>query len=219
MKGRNHAEGSEFKPASGEIWVNSFTEASARQFREQVLMEAREDPNKPIIIYIDSYGGFADSLAAMLETMDEVQNPFVTVAYGKAMSCGAILLSHGDYRYVGKYARVMVHEVTAGSWGNARTLKNDTKEILRLNRVMMELVAKNCGMKGYDDLKNKFREHDADEIWMSAQDAVAFGIADYVGSVTLVPMIAWNCCTPPNKVRRKAAKDSKPAKVSKPKKK
>ena len=218
MKSRNHAEESKFEPSSGEIWVNAFTEASARQFREQVLAAAHEDANKPIVIYIDSYGGFVDSLAVMLDTMDEVQNPFVTVAYGKACSCGAILLSHGDYRYVGKYARVMIHEVSAGSWGNVKNLKNDVNEIIRLNKLMMERLAKNCGLKGYDELKAKFKDNDADEIWMSAEESVKFGIVDYIGSVVLIPQVAWSCCTPPDKVRHKAPKD-KPAKLPKTKKK
>ena len=212
MKGSNQAEGSEFKPVSGEIWVNAFTEQSVRQFREQILAASAENSDKPIVVYIDSYGGFADSISAMLDIMDSTPNSFITVAIGKACSCGAILLSHGDYRYVGKYARVMVHEVIAGSWGNARTLKNDTEEILRLNRKMMELVAKNCGMKGYDDLKNKFKEHDADEIWMSAKEAVEFGIADTVGLPKLVPMVAYQAVVTPDKPRRKVPVASKPKK-------
>ena len=55
-----------------------------------------------------------DCLASMIETMDEVPNPIITVAHGMAMSCGAVLLSHGDIRFVGKNSRIMVHEVSGG---------------------------------------------------------------------------------------------------------
>jgi len=47
----------EDKKGSGEIWVNKFTEESASFFREHVIAYALKDPDMPIIIYIDSYGG------------------------------------------------------------------------------------------------------------------------------------------------------------------
>lgn len=205
------------KPAeTDEIVVHEFTEKSATAFRQQVR-ERASDPNTPITIYIDSYGGYVDALASMLDTMDEMPNPFITIALGKSMSCGAILLSHGDYRYCGKYARVMVHEVSAGSWGNVKTLKNDTQEILRLNHKMMDLLAKNCGLTGYAQLKEKFKEHDADEIWMSAEDALAFNIVDHIGLPKLVPTTVFQCVIPPEKERIKHTRAERAAKTKKTK--
>jgi ATP-dependent protease ClpP protease subunit len=60
--------------ANGEIWVTKFDEESSQEFREKVMAIAHRDPEMVIPIYIDSYGGFVDSLAKMLETMDEVPN-------------------------------------------------------------------------------------------------------------------------------------------------
>lgn len=200
-----------------EIYVTAFTEKSAQRFRQQVHEVVDEcGPDKPIIVYIDSYGGYADSLASMLETMDEVPNPFITVAIGKSMSCGAILLSHGDYRFCGRYARVMVHEVQSVVWGNARTMKNDLNETLRLNRKLMELLAKNCGMKSYEELKDRFKQKDADELWMGPEDALKFGIVDHVGMPKLIPVNAFQCAVLPEKPSRRDQPE-KPKKASKEK--
>ena len=54
------------------ILVNEFTEESAKEFREKLFELSRKNPYKPIIIYIDSYGGYVDSLAAMVEAIESV---------------------------------------------------------------------------------------------------------------------------------------------------
>lgn len=189
---------------SKEIVVNHFNEDSAREFRMQVLHHAMlGGPDLPIIIYIDSYGGDADSLASMLETMDEVPNAFITVAIGKAVSCGAILLSHGDYRFCGRYARVMIHEVKSGAYGDIDDLKNDVKETERLNEVFMDLLAKNCHLPGFKELKEKMRAHDGGDMWMGPEAALAFGIVDFVGMPKLLPVIQYQCAVLPPKAPRR----------------
>lgn len=125
------------KSDSDEIWVIKFDEESAQEFREQVIRASRNDPTQPIVVYIDSYGGLVDSLAKMIETMDEMPNPFITVCMGKAMSCGAVLLSHGDIRWCGKHSRVMVHEVSSGTQGDVNDMKADAQEADRLNKWFM----------------------------------------------------------------------------------
>lgn len=186
---------------SSEIWVNEFTEKSAQEFREQVLEKADPEGKMVIPIYIDSYGGHVDSLAKMIETMDEVNNRFVTVCMGKAMSCGAILLSHGDFRFCGRYSRVMIHNVSSVSWGDVYSLKAGSEEAMRLNKVFMGLLAENCNMT-YDKLQEHIRAAtDSKEMWMSGEDAVKFGIVDRVGLPNLMPIIQWACDTIPHKIK------------------
>ena len=60
------------KRDSDEIWVNEFSEDSAGKFRDELLDACKGDPKKPIVVYIDSYGGSVDALSSMIETMDEV---------------------------------------------------------------------------------------------------------------------------------------------------
>lgn len=167
---------------SKEIVVNNFTEESAQDFRNKVLEEAAGDPMKPIVIYIDSYGGQVDALAKMIETMDEVPNPFITVAVGKAMSCGAMLLSHGDIRFCGKHSRIMIHEVSGGTTGDVNDVNADAQEMKRLNTHFMGLLAKNCQIKGgYDALRKMIKNQDGRDRFLNAQQALEFGIVDCVG--------------------------------------
>jgi ATP-dependent Clp endopeptidase proteolytic subunit ClpP len=184
-----------------EIWVNHFDEKSAQKFRDHVMRIAERGEDIVIPVYIDSYGGYVDSLAKMIETMDNVPNRFITICMGKAMSCGAILLSHGDIRYCGKYSRVMIHNVHAGSWGEAYELKSTSDETLRMNKLFMELLAKNCG-KGYQELQDEIRATTSGkEIWMDGNDAFKFGIVDHVGTPLVTPVVQFAINTVPEKER------------------
>lgn len=184
-----------------EIWVTKFDDESAQQFRTEVLAIARQDPSAIIPVYIDSYGGFVDSLAKMLETMDEVPNRFVTICMGKAISCGAILLSHGDLRFCGHLSRVMVHNISVGSWGDAYALKADSDEVLRMNRRFMGLLAQNCGTT-YEKLQHLIKESvGSKEIWLNAEAAQKFNIVDKVGIPRISASVSWSFQVPPAKPR------------------
>jgi len=184
------------KAESGEIWVNKFTEDSAYEFRENVLKIATKDANAPIIIYIDSYGGQVDALAKMVDTMQQFGNPFITVCLGKAMSCGAILLSCGDYRYCAPNSRVMVHEVSSGTSGDVHDNVNNAKESLRLNIHFLGLLADNCGLKGgFKALRKMIKDHDGRELWLDATQALKFGIIDEVGLPQVKASITYQLVT------------------------
>lgn len=183
-----------------EIWVTEFNEEAALKFRDKVISVTREDPNEPIVVYIDSYGGQVDSLASMIETLDEVPNPVVTVAMGKAMSCGAILLSHGDLRWVGKHSRVMIHEVSAGTGGDVHDMYADAVETKRLNKYFLGLLAKNCGIKGgYDGLRKMIKARDGRDIYLDAAACIKFGIADGIGTPRVTPVTMYDISTTPPK--------------------
>jgi ATP-dependent Clp protease, protease subunit len=164
-----------------EIWVTKFDEEHAQKFREAVMSNTKLDQHKPIVIYIDSYGGYVDSLAKMIETVDEVPNPIVTVCMGKAMSCGAVLLSHGDLRFCGKHSRIMVHEVSGGSFGDVHDMYADAEETKRLNEHFLGLMAKNCGFNSYSEFRKWMKQQDGRDRYMNAEDAKRFGIIDAVG--------------------------------------
>ena len=164
-----------------EIWVTKFDEEHAQKFRVAVQAATKGDPTRPIIVYIDSYGGYVDALAKMIETLDEIPNPVVTACMGKAMSCGAMLLSHGDVRFLGRHSRVMVHEVSSGTIGNVQDMKDDVKETVRLNEHFMGLLARNCGFKSYAELRSVIKEQDGRERYLFGEEALKFGIVDAIG--------------------------------------
>lgn len=182
-----------------EIWVTKFDEESAQKFRKAVIDIAKLDPQIPIVIYIDSYGGYVDALAKMIETIDEVPNPVITACMGKAMSCGAFLLSHGDVRFLGRHSRIMVHEVSSGTIGNVQDMKEDVKETVRLNEYFMGLLARNCGFKNYEELRAVIKEQDGRDRYLVGEDAIKFGIVDTIGLPKITGRVMYEVAKQPIK--------------------
>lgn len=173
---------------SGEIWVTDFNEEAAFMFREQMIEKTKES-SLPIIIYIDSYGGQVDALAKMIETMDECENIKITVCMGKAMSAGAILLSHGDVRYCGQHSRIMIHESVGSVGGRMSDINANTEEMNRLNNYFLNILANNCSIKGgADALKAMIKEKGNSDWYMTAEQALNFKIIDFVG----IPVLHQN---------------------------
>lgn len=192
-----------------EIWVNKFTEESAQEFRERVLAYSQEDPERIIPIYIDSYGGSVFALAKMIETMDEVPNRFVTICQGKAMSCGAILLSHGDARFCGRLSTVLIHNVSSVSWGDVLTMKADSDEVTRLNKMMLGLLADNCQMT-YNELQKEIKDAtDSKNIILDANGAKKFKIIDHIGTPGFEPVSYTRVNVIPTKLKLDQPKKTK----------
>jgi len=196
------------KSESDEIWVTEFNPQSAQEFRDRVLEEAKKGPDRPIVIYIDSYGGQVDSLAKMIATLDEVSNPIVTCCMGKAMSCGAMLLAHGDVRFCDSHSRIMVHKVSAMAMGNVDDIVTDTEEISRLNEYWMNVLATDCGIKGgYQELSEILRSKDGHERYFTPQEAKTFGLIDIIGLPKVVADTVYDVATIP--VKTSPYKESK----------
>lgn len=172
----------ESSSSSSRIWVHNFSEADAQRFTDAVLDAAESDPHQMISVYIDSYGGLIDGLTAMISVMDSVPNKFVTVCTGKAMSAGAVLLSHGDIRCIGPQARVMIHEASGGASGNVNDVHADSQELQRLNDQMLVVLARNC-KKTVKQLQKLFGSQR--EIYLNPQQAKKFGLVDVIG----IPLI------------------------------
>jgi ATP-dependent Clp protease protease subunit len=185
-----------------EIWVTNFDEEHASKFRIMMMNRYKKDPTAPIIIYIDSYGGCVDALAKMMDTMDELPNPKITVCMGKAMSCGAILLSYGDYRYCAKHSRIMIHEASSLAMGDVHDAYADTLESKRLNEYFMDVLAKRCSIKsGYEGLRAIIKARDGRDIYLNAKEAIKFGIVDKIGVPQPVSLVVHEIITVPEFTR------------------
>ena len=185
------------------IMVNKFNEESARKFREQVLAKASLDPSMPITVYIDSYGGYVDSLNSMLATMRQIPNQFVTVCMGKAMSCGAVLLAAGDFRFIDEGARAMIHQSSSGVIGPTETQQNDVNENKRLNKQMMGIILERCG-KSMTDFKEAIskslhQDDDARNLYLDAQESLDFGLVDFIGMPLIKPVVMYSIESAPQK--------------------
>lgn len=189
------------KSAGDEIWVTDFTQDSAQELRDRLTEESEENETKPIIVYIDSYGGQVDILAKMIATFDEIPNPIITACMGKAMSCGAILLSHGDIRFCDPHARIMVHRVSAATWGDTDDMKNDVAEIERLNRYWLGFLAVNSNMAGgYDELESLMKSKDGRDRYLTAEEAQEMGVIDVVGRPKIAQATIYEVVNGPDKM-------------------
>lgn len=167
-----------------EIWIHGdFTANSALKLRKEILEHAAMGPEFPIVIYINSYGGSVDALNSIIDTIDSLPNQIITVCAGTAMSCGAILLSHGDLRFIGKNSRVMIHQVSSGVIGTNAEIGNTAREISALNDHHIKLLAHNTG-QSVNTIRTLYNSN-LDK-YMNASQSVKFGIADKIGTPRLV---------------------------------
>ena len=167
-------------------FMSDFDDDSATRFIEQIRAYSKEianypeeyDKNTDIYLYINSRGGVVTSLLAMIDAMNLVPNDFVTVGIGQCASCGAVLLSAGKKgkRYITENARVLIHQVSGGVWGKNSEIQADAREIERLNKLLIGMLAKNCG-KTVEELEQLTLGGD---LVLDAQQAVEFGIVDAV---------------------------------------
>ncbi|MDY6049944.1 MAG: ATP-dependent Clp protease proteolytic subunit [Corynebacterium sp.] len=153
-------------------------DASANDIMAQLLVLESMDPDRDIIMYINSPGGSFTSLMAIYDTMQYVRPDVQTVCLGQAASAAAVLLAAGapGKRAALPNARILIHQpATGGVQGQVSDLEIQAKEIERMRRQMEETLARHTGRSA-----EQIREDtDRDKI-LTAQEAVEYGILDQV---------------------------------------
>lgn len=152
-------------------------EQTANLVVAQMLFLENQDPNKDIIFYINSPGGSVYDAFAIYDTMQFVKPDIQTVGIGVQASAAAFLLSSGTKgkRLILPHATVMIHQPSSGTRGKVSDMEIDLREGLRLKKLLNEIMAKNTGQslkKITDDMEKDY--------WMSASEAVKYGVADRV---------------------------------------
>jgi ATP-dependent Clp protease protease subunit len=143
----------------------------------QLLFLESEDPEKDIMIYINSPGGHVTAGMAIYDTMQYVRCDVATICMGQAASMGAFLLAAGakGKRYSLPHARIMIHQPLGGFQGQATDIDIHAKEILRTRDTLNELWAKHTGQT-LDSIRNDTER----DYFMSAGDAKEYGIVDEI---------------------------------------
>ncbi len=150
----------------------------------QLLFLESEDPDQDIYLYINSPGGSVSAGLAIYDTMQYVRPAVNTICMGMAASMGAVLLAAGakGKRYSLPNSRVMIHQPLGGAQGQASDIAIVAKEILRLKEVLSQILANHTGRRFEDIMKETDRDN-----YMSAEDAVAYGIVDKVVEKSFIP--------------------------------
>jgi ATP-dependent Clp protease protease subunit len=143
----------------------------------QLLLLAAEDGDRDISLYINSPGGSVTSGLAIYDTMQFISNDVATYAVGMAASMGQILLCSGapGKRYALPYARIMMHQGSAGIGGTAADIAIQAENALYTKRLMAERIASHTGQS----IETIERDADRDR-WFTADEAKDYGMIDQV---------------------------------------
>lgn len=143
----------------------------------QLLHLAYEDPKKDIKLYINSPGGSVYDGLAIYDTMQYISPDVMTIGIGVQASMGAFLLSSGKKgkRFVLPNSRLMIHQPSSGTQGKITDQEISLREGIYLKQRLNEILSKNTGQK----LAKIEKDTDRD-FWMSAIEAVKYGLADDV---------------------------------------
>jgi ATP-dependent Clp protease protease subunit len=143
----------------------------------QLLLLDSENPEKDIMLYINSPGGSVTAGLAIYDTMQHIRADVNTICMGQAASMGAFLLAAGTpgKRMALPSSRILIHQPLGGAQGQASDIQIQAAEITRLKQILNETLAKNTGQS----LKKIEKDTDRDYI-MSATEAVEYGMVDKV---------------------------------------
>lgn len=143
----------------------------------QLLFLEAEDHDKDIYLYINSPGGVVTAGMAIYDTMQYIKSDVSTICLGQAASMGALLLCAGapGKRYALPNARIMIHQPLGGAQGQATDIEIQSREILRIKKLLNEIMAGHSGQS----IKQVEKDTDRD-FFMGAEEAVKYGLIDEI---------------------------------------
>ena len=143
----------------------------------QLLFLEAEDPEKDINIYINSPGGSITAGMAIYDTMQFIRPDVTTICVGQCASMGALLLTAGakGKRFALPNSRILIHQPTGGSQGQATDIRIQAEEILRMRELTSQIISRHTGQ----DFETVERDVERDKI-MSAAQAKEYGLIDEV---------------------------------------
>lgn len=149
----------------------------ANQIIAVMLYLDSEDPGKDIYLYINSPGGIITSGMAIYDTMQHIKSDVVTICVGLAASMGSFLLAAGTKgkRLALPHSRIMIHQPSGGTRGQATDIEIEAKEILRIRHQLNQIYAEKTGQP----LEKIEKDMDRD-FFLSAQESMEYGLIDRV---------------------------------------
>ncbi|NJL89638.1 MAG: ATP-dependent Clp protease proteolytic subunit [Coleofasciculaceae cyanobacterium SM2_1_6] len=153
------------------------TDGIANSLVASMLYLDSDDPTKPIYLYINSPGGSVTAGMAIFDTMQYIKCDVVTICVGLAASMGSFLLAAGTKgkRLALPHSRIMIHQPSGGTRGQATDIQIEAKEIMRIRHQLNGIYAKNTG----NSIEKIEKDMDRD-FFMSAEEAKEYGLIDSV---------------------------------------
>ncbi|HOJ33776.1 MAG TPA: ATP-dependent Clp protease proteolytic subunit [Candidatus Hydrogenedentes bacterium] len=143
----------------------------------QLLYLEAEDPDKDIMLYINSPGGSVTAGLAIYDTMQYIKPDVSTLCLGQASSMAAVLMSAGTKgkRFALPYSRFLLHQPMGGVRGQASDIEIQAREIVRIGEIIDEILVRHTGQP----LEVIRRDSDRD-FYMDAKEALEYGIIDEI---------------------------------------
>jgi len=152
---------------------------SANLVVAQMLFLESQNSAEDINFYINSPGGAVTSGLGIYDTMQFIKSPVSTIVMGQACSMGSFLAMAGEpgKRFVLPNSRTMIHQPSGGAGGQATDMQIQVEEMMKIKEKLTRIYEKhNSKGKTYEELKNAMERDN----FMSAEEAVEFGLADKV---------------------------------------
>ena len=137
------------------------------------LLLLDNDSHEPIHLHISSSGGVVTAGWTIIDTMQKIKSPVITINVGQCASMGAVILAAGDIRKSMSHARVMLHQVSGTAGGNVQDARVALGEMNRLNSMTISFLAEKCN-KSSDEIAEDTNR----DFWLSAEEAKNYGIID-----------------------------------------
>ena len=154
-------------------------DASADDVMAQLLVLESQDPDRDIVMYINSPGGSFTAMTAIYDTMQYVRPQIQTVVLGQAASAAAVILAAGTpgKRLALPNARILIHQPAAGSEGSSQAsdIEIQAREILRMRGWLEETLSRHSNRT----IEQVNKDIDRDKI-LSGQEALEYGLIDQV---------------------------------------
>jgi len=149
----------------------------ANDVMAQLLTLESMDPDRDIMMYINSPGGSFTALTAIYDTMQFVRPDVMTICLGQAASAAAILLAGGaaGKRYALEHARILIHQPYSEGGGQGSDIEIQAREILRMRTLLEEMLAKHS-KKSKEEIA---KDIERDKI-LTAAESVEYGLIDQV---------------------------------------
>jgi ATP-dependent Clp protease protease subunit len=157
--------------------VGPVNDQTANLVVAQLLFLESENPDKDISFYINSPGGSVSAGMAIFDTMNFVKPAVSTLCIGMAASMGAFLLAAGakGKRFCLPNSKVMIHQPSGGSQGQATEIEIAAREILKTREQLNKILAECTGQS----LERIARDTERD-YYMSAEESKDYGLIDQV---------------------------------------
>ena len=143
----------------------------------QLIFLEYSDPDKDILLYLNTPGGLVDAGLAIYDTIQHIKPDVSTICVGSCASMGAVLLAAGakGKRYALPHSHIMLHQPSGGAGGQSTDIQIHAREIVRTRETLNGIISRHCG-RPLDEVAKKTER----DLYLNAEEALEFGVIDEI---------------------------------------